>query len=119
MPNNDQMNQYNTEKISCSVLFEKMQPLDVLISCQFVKHRATIELCQICFVSPNVSFSACANKSYVTRVHVEAPCALIAAGFGVMPSPGPSGTSAYPLLINGFAIPSTTLSYHESDASSM
>jgi hypothetical protein len=33
MLNNDQMDQYNREKIvSCSVLFEKMQALDVLIS---------------------------------------------------------------------------------------
>ena len=70
-------------------------------------------------MSRDVSFSACTYEFYVTCVHLEAPCALILEAFGVMPSPGPSGTSAYPLLINGFAIPSTTLSYHESDDESM
>jgi hypothetical protein len=71
-------------------------------------------------MSRNVSLSACAYEFYVTRVHDEAPCALIAAAFGVMPSPGPPGTAAYPSLpISGFSMPSTTLSYQESDASSM
>jgi hypothetical protein len=54
-------------------------------------------------------------RGIFSSIYIDAnqvPCAVMAAWFGVMPNPGPSGMAIYPFCIIGFGIPSIRESYH-------